>query len=579
MMQIIKLLEIIKKNLKIVFRSWTTTFLLIIAPLLLIALLGYAFGGNDVHDIKLGAYSENYEEISDIVKTLESPQIDIIHYVALEDCVLEIKKDNVHVCAEFSSNFRITNQGAKGTITFYLDNSKLNLLSYLTEYINKKVGIKTDQITLEATEKILGDIQESVVFMQDTKEKLDEFIESAVMIKSQLVTTKKTVENIKSEFDKVYTAIKIAERLGYVERINNTANNFTVDTEAINISLNAIKQNMIVLEQIISLFENTSVENKINLTAMQEMLNTTKESIEDVQSKIVLYNTITEQNKQYTSFIPLLTQKLDETNLFLETMLNETDKNIVVMDKALEDMYTISRQLDTSIEKFSGLDKNQASSLLKPITTLFKPLLQDKTKITLIFPVVLVFIILFISILLSNITTLKDVHSQANFRNYLVPVANFSFIFGLYITNLLVVLFQIAILLFVAIWRFNIRVIPVAKEVLITTFLVTTVFILVGMCIGYIVKSQQTSILLSVFVALAAFLFSDVIFPVEIMPELAAKLASINPLVIGERMFRKLFYYTIPLEQQMQDISIMIIYILVLSFLTYLGYRYNKRKC
>ncbi|MBI3033189.1 ABC transporter permease [Candidatus Woesearchaeota archaeon] len=581
MKEIIKLFEIIIKNIKILFRSWTTTFLVIIAPLLLILLLGFAFGSNEVHDIKLGIVSESYRLVASVTSILESNNVDLIQITDIEECTFMIMKNELHACAEFSDNFRITEEGPRGTITIYLDNSKLNLIPYLKEYFNEKIGATSEQITLESTEKILGDIEQSVVFMEETRTKLNKFTEDALIIKSQLTTTKKTLEEIKNDLDKVYYILKLAEQSGYFSGINQTTEQFNLDTQEINTTLNSVLYDLSFAQQKIDEISNFTAAIGLNISSEHEMVNAivmAKGNIIDIQNKLTGYNEKFEQNKKYVEIIPLILQKLEETKLFIETMLVETDKNILIIDNALEEMYAIADDLDKSITKFSSLDKTKAASLLKPIKTVFSPLLENAEKIILIFPIILVFIISFISILLSNITVLKEVNSPAHFRNFLVPVASFSFIFGLYITNLLVILFQIGILLLVAYWRFNIDIFSMFQDFSIAILLITTVFILIGMCIGYAVRSQQTALLLSVFVALTTFLFSDVIFPVEIMPELATTLASMNPLVIGERMFRELLYYNIPLQEQMTDVVLLSVYVIVLSFGTFLMYKYHKRR-
>jgi ABC-type polysaccharide/polyol phosphate export permease len=98
------------------------------------------------------------------------------------------------------------------------------------------------------------------------------------------------------------------------------------------------------------------------------------------------------------------------------------------------------------------------------------------------------------------------------------------------------------------------------------------------MAIAYFIKKQQTSILLSTFVALALFLFSDVIFPPEVMPKLAAFLAELNPMVVGERMIRKVIYHKISLGIQMSDIWILIGFVAFAVILVIIAARKNKRR-
>src|SRR3989344_7119622 len=129
----IKLLFIIWKNLKVIFRSWTSLMLVIIGPLLLIAIVGFAFGGEQIEDIKLGIYAAETSKVKDVVDPLREEGALVYYYSNPEDCVDDVKNDRLHVCAEFSGDFSIgDNENAQfstGNITFYYDNSKMNLVN------------------------------------------------------------------------------------------------------------------------------------------------------------------------------------------------------------------------------------------------------------------------------------------------------------------------------------------------------------------------------------------------------------------------------------------------------------------
>ena len=59
---ITKLPTIIQKNIKLVFRSYSSLLLLVLGPLLLILLVGFAFGGSALHDINIGIIKYEYTD-------------------------------------------------------------------------------------------------------------------------------------------------------------------------------------------------------------------------------------------------------------------------------------------------------------------------------------------------------------------------------------------------------------------------------------------------------------------------------------------------------------------------------------
>ena len=256
--------------------------------------------------------------------------------------------------------------------------------------------------------------------------------------------------------------------------------------------------------------------------------------------------------------------------------ISKLNKNIDGLNATTKQLNELSSLLDERIGKFSGISKEQASELLKPIKSVFSSLLGEQPKIFLVFPVLLAFIIMFISTLLSNMTVLNEVNSSAYFRNFLLPLHNTYFIAGLFITNLLIVIFQTLIFLLVGYWRFGIDIMANFWQIMLVAAMLASVFIMLGMLFGYLIRSEQTSILTTTFMLLALFLFSDVIFPIESMPMIAAFFAELNPLVIAESMFRKILFYQIPLGYMAYQLLVILGFILVLFLAVVISGNHRK---
>ena len=155
-------------------------------------------------------------------------------------------------------------------------------------------------------------------------------------------------------------------------------------------------------------------------------------------------------------------------------------------------------------------------------------------------------IIIFISILFADIVTLSEINSKAFYRNLIAPVKKLLFSSGLMLTNILVVLFQVSILLCVGYFNFNINVFNHFGLLLIIVLALVVLYTCLGMIFAFLIRNEQSSILTTTFVALAFFLFSNQVTPLETMPELAALIASKNPHVLASAAFRKLLIFGVP---------------------------------
>src|SRR3989338_902294 len=590
------LITIVGKNLLLVFRSWSSLFLLVLGPLILILLVGYAFSGEGLHDIKIGYYAQNPDKAQEIIAVLQDNDVMLLQYYQIQDCISSLKDNYLYICIEFSDDFKIKKikdkETSQGNIIFYYDNARFNLVAYLTKMLNERLAVKTEEITLEATKTILQDISATVEYMQSVKTKIIEFRIQAVAVKEQLIKTKNDLEQINADFQRYYMDYQQyspdVKENAYL--LDSLLDNTTIDSKQAAVSVN---QTVGLLNQTNKFFlayvllngnnGNVKVGNAtIDISPMLKNSLALENQLSLLQKQIEQNNEYLEKTKHVSdsvvSSIDNLSITLEKLDVFMQTSLQQTQENIDKIDSLLLEVYSLLLELDNNIDIFTELTKTNAGSILKPITSSFVGLLKDIDKVTLIFPVLLVFVITFIAILLSTMNVLQEISSPAHFRTFLLPVKSFVFVLSLFITNVIVVALQLTVLLIIANVNFNIDIFLHLSSLLFVIFLLATIFITIGMIYGYLVKNKQISVILSTFTALIFFLFSDVIFPTETMPKLAAFFVNMNPLVIGERLFRKLLYYDIPLGHQAGDVFLLIFYIAVFGLLLLLAYRRHKRK-
>ncbi|MBT3463516.1 ABC transporter permease, partial [archaeon] len=218
-----------------------------------------------------------------------------------------------------------------------------------------------------------------------------------------------------------------------------------------------------------------------------------------------------------------------------------------------------------------------AEKLIKPILQSFEPVQPGIENIKLSYPTLLTLVIVFISLLFSNIVTLSELNSKAYLRNLIAPVNDLIYVIGLIFTNLLVILFQVIILLMVAQFRFGIDVFSNFWSIMFIVFLLSLIFVFFGMAIAYYFSNEQSSILTATFVSLAFFLFSDIVTPLEAMPKHATLIANNSPFVISQAIFKKIIIYDLPLYMSMSSIYKLIIYALLSLVLLIIVSKWKNR--
>ncbi len=580
-----KLYFIIQKNLRLVFRNWMTFLLLVLGPMILILVVGFAFSGDDLHDIAIGVHAPKDAEIQDIVDALASEEISIMYFPKIDNCIRAMNHSIINICADFSEDF---GEG-EGSITFYYDATRYNLVRYILEYLKEQIAITSEQVSLETAEQIFSDIDSFVADMQTGQEQVQNIRDSALLLQQDLIRAHEEVKTAQDAFDPSYFRIKRLQEqlnatiLNYSKTYAETANS----TEVID-DLTILKSSISSLNTSLHSIEAALIAGGIpyNRTTFTKAYTSLEDAAGELESTIASLHTteylenltleqamdLLDQINEIVGYLDDVHNNLAETELLLKTHIENIDTGVTNLDG-------LSASFDIYIETFSGINQSNAEKFLHPLTATFEPIPKDaeENKTAIVFPIILVFMMSFICILLSNMLVLNETHSPAYFRNFLVPAPALFFILGIFITNLLLVGFQLLVFFIVAYLSFSVSFFLNLPVFLAAVFMGTVFYILVGMLFGYVVQDRQTSLLFSLFFSLIMFFFSDVIFPLEIMPPAAAAIAQFSPLVLLEALFRQTLFFGHGIADQWFGFSAIGLYSSILACFVIAAYYWNRR--
>jgi ABC-type multidrug transport system permease subunit len=599
-----KLLHEQFKNFRILFRNLSSLLLLILGPLALILLIGFAYSGEGIHDIEIGIVADDYESLAPAIQNF-SGFGRVTRYETLPPCIQEMALQKTHVCMVFSSEEK-TEDFPSGTIVFYYDNSRKALSSKVVDVLSKFFGREAEKISIDSARSIFGNIQNMVIFLDQKNSDLYILVNESNEIRNNLLLRKEKLVEVREEFKPSYEKIKVLQT-----QLDNTSTSIDGSYEEFNSSLSELESELRLLRTALALtapgeiyiypmngsygagrdFTNGSMNlSSFNYTmepgrVIVDELNLTiplNES-EDLSVVAALYSIdrMLERsddlgNSTAGQYEKLRMQKeeidatitiLDTIYYLLETDIASTDDYILKIDAATNRTIEVQQELNSSLKDLNRITPGMAERLVKPIIQNYEPALGRVENIQIAFPGMLTIIIIFISILFANIITLSEINSKAFYRNRIAPVNLMLFLAGLFITNMLVVFFQVSVLLLVAEFSFKVAVFENIVLVFAMITLLVGIFTSIGMLIAIWVRNEQSSVLTSTFIALGTFLFSDSVTPLEAMPKLASAIASFNPYVIASTAFRKLLIYQIPYVQEEAIILGIILAVTVIALL------------
>lgn len=234
-------------------------------------------------------------------------------------------------------------------------------------------------------------------------------------------------------------------------------------------------------------------------------------------------------------------------------------------------------QLKNTKSEIQGIEVTDAGIIVEPIKSDVQPLSKENTHLSFLFPTLLVLVVMFISILLSSTVVMKEKNSKAFFRNFINPTGDFLYILGTYLTTVILVILQLLVLLVAALYFRNNLLINI-WPLLLTLVIVATVFIFLGMAIGYVFRTEETSILGSIAVATILLLFSNTVLPIESLPSPFREIVNFNPFILAENMVKQILLFNAPLNVLYLDFIYLGVFVIGLFVIAYVGRLISKRR-
>lgn len=600
---------IIEKNIKRLLSSKISASIILFGPLIMIFLLGAAFQGSGFYGVKIGVYSESYNEISEnIIDAMKSSDFTVKREPAFDDCLNNVKNAKTHLCVTFPVDFKTSK------MRFYVDYSRLNLVYAIVSKISTEVTELSNQISLGVTEDILGFIAESNQKLEMSGSTLVEIRNNADSMSTQLAIISSQIQSIdiKKGSETIELIVGDQGKINFQleqskQQIDELISSFNNINNQLDLRKESMEKNLISVKLSMN-SSNCDENNSRDLTQylksedfaqqlasspnqvcslLKTMENTLETEISSIEFFIENIDDVLDSSNQLKGSISLFQdsireegqsakQSLAQLETSKENLVNSLSQMSTMTAQSVPVLDSMNEQLEFITGKFKDISLTNATSVIKPIQTSISPLTSRKINtLDIIFPAILVMILMFVGILISNILVMREKTSKAYFRNLILPVKNHVFIIGTYLTTIIITFIQIFIIIVIANFFFGlqldlnpIRLIPIL-------FLSTIAFASIGMIIGYLTNSEETSTIAAISLTIILLLFSNVIIPIETMEESLGVIAKFTPFNVTEQLLRRMLI----LGSELGPVDILMIVVFTIQLLLLLvGVHFAYRK-
>ncbi|MFZ5955439.1 MAG: hypothetical protein ACOYT4_03360 [Nanoarchaeota archaeon] len=557
-----KILSIFNKNLKTISRNLNYFIVLFICPVILIIIAGAMLNSNNVNNIKIGLINQapNYNfEIDELNN--------IFYYESLNQCLYDLRQLKTSSCIYIREDENETNAYK---IDIYLDNTKNIIQLYAKQFILQKVIKEQTSIIEKASDELNSKFAFYSITISDTKSKLTEMQNELDEEENLLLTYQKNLTKIRNDFNEIYVPLK----------------NLEPDIKNLQSELSNADQNIYS-----------------NITKI-------KQKNQDIHSKVILLQSflaekLNSSNYAYSaSVLNGITTDLDQINLMLDEIANiesnqakisdtidKLDDVIVKLDEVKDALEQMDKDLTISIEKiragktklseFSGkLDdaKAEMKTMAEGINqnqlwVEFKDAFAIRNDpVFLIYPLLITMIITFTSLILSNMFILKQINQSSYFRDIITPANDINFILADYLVNLFFVSIQAGVLFLMGIFWFGLSAQSLYTPIL-AIFFACSIFIFIGMTMGYLIQSQNLSMLLTIFFLLLMLIMSDLLAPSVLAGPIVRILINSNPFTILEQILMN----TIVINQNIYSVRSKFYTLLIMFFIAFLSSYISKK--
>jgi ABC-type multidrug transport system permease subunit len=275
-----------------------------------------------------------------------------------------------------------------------------------------------------------------------------------------------------------------------------------------------------------------------------------------------------------------LQDTMDLLNLVILSKLSVDDNFQEISKKSESTIFIlkeVSNRLDLLISEIESSNNIDAEEIASPIKVEIESINSSSKNRDFLLPTIISLIALFGALLLSSTFILKERKSRAYFRNFMTPVRNITFLLGNYLTCLIILVVQFSLVFIGIRYVLNFSLQGIFGQISLILFIAISTFIFIGMFIGYIFKSEETTIFLSVLIAVLMTFFSNAILPIETISSSFKNVALFNPLVICESLLKKVILFGFDYSSLSEGLYILGAFFLGFAILSYFARKFSKR--
>ena len=574
------------KNFKNLFRNPASIFVMIIGPLLVIGVIIAAFASPSFHNIEVGVIGP-----SEVLQPIKSQiaHVGTFHEEnSLEECVKKLKLQRRHLRIDVHLHNQVK-------VDLYYDNTREVISFILLNQAREGVLRERENLLRSETSGLVDGAQDAKSYVQEKRILIIEAIAEMKSYRGDIDEMQREIDNSISNLDRHIRDLEF-ERNRLASTRNSVSEDYWTASYTIESQLSNFENSMdnvrnVLIDAGLSTYEIDNLIPKIsNLEDSISDMNAMAQDIDDDVSGIItkmddaiismreartfLRNTKTDLNVISNSLEERISQ-LEQVSVDLVgttqelTVLGDVDVNLLLNPFLLRNhpVFVGSEKVQQLSENFDGDIDAKTADIIASI---------GSTQTML--PKVMILILSFVALFISNIIVLDEKDSPANIRNLITPVGWFWNVLSIIITVSILLSIQVAVLLLIGATVFLLDITSAFFTIAAVSLLIAIIYGNLGVALGYLTKSPATSLLVAVFFLIINIFMSGMTFPVERMSPFMHTLSLLIPYRDGISMLQQSMFYGIGLFEMWPELTRLLILWVASLILLLVAHHINRRR-
>lgn len=557
-----KLIELVKTNLRGFLDDWKSVLVLIGLPMFIVAMIFASFGYESLN-LQIGVVDETDNFEYDRFERETNSFANLKNYSSEQDCLSEIRRFKVEACA----------------VIVEREENDLEL-----------------QLRYDNTREAVGNRVEKGVSNVVASMRLNYTKETASQTLERLRTQERNISLAKNELSG--STQRISEQINFLDQkineLRESRKRLKKDFEDTNDDLNQVNDSLSSLDDEIRVLTQNVGSNLflVNKTLFEMDL-----SSEDEVKRQEISKNLREINESLRNLENLKSPDVKSPSV------SKTERYLIDINNSIEELRGSKRNLERQKKNLKSLNDSlseleafntdwsgkNASKLVNPIKSESKGLytasnrsgneVSDENNNLLrrqtVFSTVLVFIAIFVSLLVSQFISLKQINSNVMKRHKMIQGIFFEEYLATFISSAIIISIPIASVLVFGIYLFQLPIIDNFFSVALIISLLCFSLINLGIATSYLVKEKSITLLIGNLTLVFLSFFSGFVLPLDMMNRILGAFGTYQPASIALRSFDSVVLY----GQNLSAIRNNIIYLFIwIGFLGLLAVKIKKSK-